>query len=164
MSAAPSLKNPLMDKEFINSFVSAAERTILLSAQIEISSMKASIETVDSLKGDVTGIVKLESSPYLGVLSISFPKDSILFIIQSMLGESHTEISSDVQDAVGELTNMIFGCAKTTLNQSGYAFKMSLPCVAVDKNYNWKTKNSPAIIIPMQIKGRGDFYIGISIS
>ncbi len=46
-----------------------------------------------------------------------------------MLGEKHTQINAEVSDAVGEMTNMIYGSAKTTLNQLGYNFEMAIPTV-----------------------------------
>ena len=46
-----------------------------------------------------------------GTITISFEKPSIFKILENMLGEPYSEINEEVRDAVGELTNMIYGTA-----------------------------------------------------
>jgi chemotaxis protein CheX len=55
--------------------------------------------------------------------------------MQKMLGEKPDSIDSDVQDMVGEITNMICGGAKNELGQKGYDFGMATPVVVSGKNH-----------------------------
>ena len=99
-----------------------------------------------------------------GTMSISFDKASIFAILENMLGEKHTEINDEVADAVGEMTNQIYGTAKTTLNQMGYGFEMAIPSVvkgtiSISKHYNGAT-----LVIPFNLPNGHCFHVDITVS
>lgn len=156
--------NPLLDKRFINAFVDGVIKTVSLMAQTEVTPGKPSIDTQFRSKGDVAGMVGMVFGQMKGTMSISFSKESIFFILENMLGEKHTTISDDVADAVGEMTNQIYGTAKTTLNQMGYAFEMAIPSVvkgtiSLSKHYNGAT-----LLIPFNLPNGHCFCIDITVT
>jgi chemotaxis protein CheX len=67
--------------------------------------------------------------------SISFDEGLVLEIMHQILGEKPDVIDSDLQDMVGEITNMICGGAKNELDQKGYDFGMATPVVVSGKNH-----------------------------
>jgi len=163
MSAAPKLENPLFDKNLVNAFADGVTKTLSMMANTQVTYGKPFIETNYTIRGEVAGIVGMAAPPLRGVLSLCFPKASILLIVENMLGEKHTEVTQEVADAVGELTNMIYGAAKTTLNQLGYNFEMALPTV-VNGNFNMKADAKGAtLVLPFEI-GKEKFFVGISVS
>ncbi len=164
MSAAQVIQNPLLDKKLINAFIDGVKMTLSTMAQTTAVCGKPFIETDFKLRGDIAGMVGMVAPPMKGTLIISFPKDAIFHIIKNMIGETHSEITNDVSDAVGELTNMIYGSAKTSLNQLGYNFEMAIPTIIRGDFTINKTQPAPTLIIPFQLENKSEFYIEITVS
>ena len=81
-----------------------------------------------------------------------------------MLGEEYQEISKDIIDGAGELTNMIFGQAKVTLNQKGYGIQTAIPSVISGKNHSLSAlTKGPIVVIPFSTEA-GPFFIEICVS
>ena len=81
-----------------------------------------------------------------------------------MLGEEFTTLNSEIIDGAGELTNMIFGQAKITLNEKGYGIKTALPSVIAGKDHslNAMTKG-PVVVVPFTTP-KGNFFVEICLS
>ncbi|RYZ87573.1 MAG: chemotaxis protein CheX, partial [Proteobacteria bacterium] len=101
--------------------------------------------------------------PLKGTLLISFSKGSIFHIMQNMLGEKHEELTDEVSDAVGELTNMIYGTAKTALNQMGYNFEMAIPSVIRGSFVVTKANKGATLVIPFELKDGTSFSVKITV-
>jgi chemotaxis protein CheX len=166
MSAAAKKEestNPLFDKRLLHAFVDGVIKTLATIAQTETKVGKPFIEPEFSDKGDIAGMVGMVAPPLKGTLLLSFSKDSILHIIENMLGEKHTGIDADVSDAVGELTNMIYGTAKTALNQMGYNFEMAIPSVIRGELLVSKSNKGATLVIPFELKNNSVFYVKITV-
>jgi chemotaxis protein CheX len=155
--------NPLLDKRLINAFIEGVIKTLSTMAYTEVSTGKASIEAKFSSKGEIAGMVGMIAGPIKGIMTISYPKPGILKIIENMLGETYSEINTDVKDAVGELTNMIYGSAKTSLNNLGYNFEMAIPTVIIGSFEISKLHNGATLIIPFNLKTGDVFYVEITV-
>lgn len=164
MSAAPKIENPLFDKRLLNAFAEGVSKTLQMMANTPVTYGKPTIETNYVLRGEVAGVVGMTAPPLRGQLTLGFPKNSILLIIENMLGEKHTEITQEVSDAVGELTNMIYGTAKTSLNQLGYNFEMALPTVINGQFNMTTTSNGATLVLPVKLTPTDEFFVGISVS
>jgi chemotaxis protein CheX len=99
-----------------------------------------------------------------GTMSISYSKSAIFKILENMFGEKHTEVNSEVTDAVGEMTNQIYGSAKTTLNQMGYAFEMAIPSVITGTFTISNHHQGATLVIPFEIEGGEFFYVEITVA
>lgn len=165
MSAAPKLEglNPLFDKRLINAFVEGVIKTLKTIAQTDATPGKPFIEPQFVLKGEIAGMVGMVAPPLKGTLLISYGKDSIFHILENMLGEKHTQIDSEVADAVGEMTNMIYGSAKTTLNQMGYNFEMAIPTVISGDFKIVHADKGATLVIPFNLKNGSTFYVEITV-
>ncbi|HEY8270137.1 MAG TPA: chemotaxis protein CheX [Pseudobdellovibrionaceae bacterium] len=166
MSAAPKIVpevNPLFDKKLLQAFVDGALKTLATIAQTEAKVGKPHIETRLSEKCEIAGMVGMVAPPLKGTLLISFTKESIFQIMENMLGEKHTEISNEISDAVGELTNMIYGTAKTALNQMGYNFEMAIPTVIRGEFTLSKSTKGATLVIPFELKNNSAFHIAITV-
>jgi chemotaxis protein CheX len=162
---APQIKqNPLVDKAFINAFGEGVMKTLQMMAQTNCKPKAPRVEPKFQPTGDVAGMVGMVAGPMKGTLTISFSKESIFKILENMLGETYTEINNDVGDAVGELTNQIYGSAKTTLNQLGYSFDMAIPTVIRGQFQISKYHSGATLIIPFAIEGSpAEFSIEITV-
>lgn len=163
MSAAAQLSNPLLDKRLINAYIESVIKTLKNMASTDAIPGKAFIEQNYVQKGDIAGNVGLFCPPFKGNLLICFDKGCIFQIIDNMIGEKHTELTQEVSDAVGELTNMIYGSSKTSLNQLGFNFDMAIPTVISGAFKLSHKENAPTLVIPFTLKDNSSFYIQITI-
>ncbi len=165
MSAAPKVEvlNPLFDKRLINAFVDGVIKTMKTMAQTNVTPGKPFIEPQFVLKGEIAGMVGMVAPPLKGTLLISYGKDSIFQILENMLGEKHTEINKEVSDAVGEMTNMIYGSAKTSLNQLGYNFEMAIPSVISGEFRIIQADKTATLVIPFNLVTGSTFYVEITV-
>lgn len=163
MSAAPKITNPILDKMIINSIVHGVTKTIHTMANTTVTPGKPFVDPQFSPRGDVAGVVGMVSQGFKATLTLSFPKAAILMIIENMLGETHTEITNDVFDAVAELTNMIYGCAKATLNDSGHKFEMVIPTVIKGEFIMLQHSKSATLVVPFRLQNNSEFFIELSV-
>lgn len=164
MSAAPIQQNPLFDKKLITAFVDGVTKTLSTMATTPTTPQKPFIEKTYVAKGEIAGMVGMVAPPLRGQLLISYSKDAILQIYENMIGEKREDIDQDIKDAVGELTNQIYGSAKTTLNQMGYKFEMAIPMV-IHGNFTVYQENPGAtLVIPFELSNKAVFFVEISVT
>jgi chemotaxis protein CheX len=162
---APKLEkvNPLLDKRFVNAFIEGVVKTISMTAGTDVQTEKPIIEKEFRCKGEVAGVVGMVCGELRGTLSIAFSKESIFTILECMLGEKHTEITPAVTDAVGEITNQIYGSAKTSLNQMGYNFEMAIPSIIHGAFTISKFHNGATLVVPFTLDNGTQFYVDITV-
>ena len=124
-----------MNAQFINPFIAALLNVMQTMAQTELVPGKPKKKSDDQAKGDISGLIGMVGEKVQGSMSISFDEGLALEIMYKMLGEKPGAIDVDVQDMVGEITNMICGGAKNELDQKGYDFGMATPIVVSGKNH-----------------------------
>ena len=127
-----------MNAEFINPFIAALLNVMQTMAQTELVPGKPKKKSVNLASGEISGVIGMVGDKIQGSMSISFEKGLVLEIMHKMLGEKPDGIDSDVQDMVGEITNMICGGAKNELGQKGYDFGMATPVVVSGTNHTIK--------------------------
>jgi chemotaxis protein CheX len=155
--------NPLLDKRLINAFIEGVIKTLSTMASTEVSTGKPTVEPKHSPKGEIAGMVGMVAGSMKGTMTISYSKVGISKILENMLGETYPEITPEVQDAVGELTNMIYGTAKTSLNQLGYSFEMAIPSVITGTFQISRFHSGATLVIPFNIKGGDTFFVEITV-
>ena len=118
-----------IDVQFVNHFLSSTTKT--LETQFSLPSKPGrptqKKNTDPFLKGDVCGLISIDSQYFKGTLSISFPKDVFLKLVENVFGEEETEVTEENIDIVGEIANIILGDAKSKLANLGYKVNSALP-------------------------------------
>lgn len=113
--------------------------------------------------GDVSGIMALERDQIEGSLVLSFPKETIFFILGRVYGQDFLDVDASVQDAVGEFTNIIYGGVKLGLKKAGHDFKMALPSVVIgDKHRVLGSAVSGSLTLPFDLGGH-PFHVSIQL-
>ncbi|MEK6580360.1 MAG: chemotaxis protein CheX [Bdellovibrionota bacterium] len=108
---------------------------------------------------DIIGIIGGTSTKLKGSITLCFPRPVFLLLMSGMLNEKITEITRELEDGVAELLNIIFGNAKSTLNQSGHEIQMAIPTVLKgDQVRSAYPPGSIVFVVPFQTKA-GEFYI-----
>ena len=118
--------------------------------------------TLAPLENSITGVIGLAGT-HKGVLAMHFPKPVAMAITGSFLGMDVDEINEDVEDAVGELANMLGGSVKSILSAKGRDIDLSLPTVISGKNYDFQpTREIERVVIPFQCDA-GDFIVELEL-
>ena len=84
-------------------------------------------------------------------------------ITSSFLGMDVDVINEDVEDAVGELANMLGGNVKSLLSENGRDIDLSLPSTITGQQYDFQpTSDAERIIIPFRCDA-GEFTIDLQL-
>jgi chemotaxis protein CheX len=110
----------------------------------------------------ISGIIGLAGTRK-GVLAIHLPYKVAMTITGNFLGMEVEEINSDVEDAVGELANMIGGSTKSILSANGRDISLSMPTTISGKQYDFQpTKDADSLVIPFTCE-TGGFLIELQL-
>lgn len=148
--------------ELSNKIIEAAKEIFSTMVMMEISvngdQMAESIPLTESISG-VIGM----AGTHKGVLAIHIPNKVAMTITGSFLGMDVEEINEDVEDAVGELANMLGGNVKSILSENGKDIDLSLPTTITGQQYDFQpTKDAERIIIPFSCD-TGEFTIDFQL-
>ena len=117
-----------------------------------------------SIFGAVTGVIGLAGSNANGSLVLSFEKTVVLHLTSQMLGEHYAEVTPEIVDAVGEMTNMICGQAKQQLADQGYKIEMATPLVLVGKEVVLRDRTDRDVFVVRFKTTVGDFVIETNLA
>ena len=144
---APSKENP-MDPSLAKPFIKATKDVLAAMAALEVSAGTPYIKKDRMARGDVSAVIGITGDKQ-GTFSISFDRKTAVHIVKQMLGDAIEDILQDVQDAMGEITNMISGQARVGLVEMGLKLQGSTPSVIMGDNHTIAHMTSAmAIAIP----------------
>ncbi len=119
-------------------------------------------EPVTHFHCSVTGMVGLAGT-YTGILSIHCPLSFALRITSNMLGMEVDEVGEDVNDALGEIANMLGGYVKQVLSKGGLDINLSIPTVISGEEYTVNAmSDSDCVVIPFTNEGER-FLVGLKL-
>lgn len=127
-----------MKLNLINPFIDAVNNlfTTMLSASVKKGNI--GVSTDHSHPYEVTALIGL-SGDVRGTVSLSFPTDTALKMVNKMLMIDSDVVDDTVIDGVGELVNIVAGSAKSKLIKSdGRPLDLSLPNVVKGEDYTIK--------------------------
>lgn len=152
-----------MNVKFINPFLEGTLSVLKTMAFVEPKAGKPYLKTDSMAKGDISGIIGLTGSA-TGSMALSFSEAAILKIVSNMLGEKYKTMSPEIQDAVGEITNMISGVARKNLEGDGFYIQSAIPTVVTGKNHSiTHVMGGPSLIIPFEID-EGTFVVDVCLT
>ena len=131
--------NSKIDVNFIVPFVESTLEVLKLMAQTPATKEKVYLKSGNEPSGDISAIVPMSSSKFLGSFAISFEENCFLEVVSNMLSEEYTNINSDNRDAVGEICNQVFGMAKARMNdEMGLDIAKAIPTIIEGKKHTLK--------------------------
>lgn len=114
------------------------------------------------LQNSITGVIGLAGT-YKGVLAIHCPNEVAMAITGSFLGMDVEEINEDVEDAVGEIANMLGGSVKSILSENGRDIDLSLPSIIRGESYEFQpTREVDRVVIPFECDA-GKFAVELEL-
>ena len=151
-----SSKKPGLDVQMINPFLEATVMTLEQQANIKCEPQKPQLINLDDkLRSDdiaIAGVISLSTEQFSGSITLAFPETVFLKIYESMCGEAVEKINEEIEDAAGELLNIIYGSAKTKLNeQCNYKLAPALPTILSGEKIKIRqTTYQKVIVLPFQ--------------
>jgi len=137
--------------EYVNPFLNGTVNVLKTMAFIEPKPGKPFLKRDRMAIGDISGVIGLTGSTQ-GAVVVSFSKAAALRVISSMMGETFADLTDEVRDAVGEITNMISGDARRSLAELGANFEAGIPTVVVGKGHEITSMSKgPCLAIPFKI-------------
>lgn len=150
-----------MNLELIDPFIKSASNVLTTMGSMEATHSDP-VVCKELPPTDVTGILNMVSDSVEGVLAVSFTKPVIFELTKRLIGISPTDIDEDVKSLVGDITNMVYGGAKTILDDEGYNFDMSIPTVIQELDINIDFYKNSSVVVTTFETEVGKFYIQIS--
>ncbi|MGD0844287.1 MAG: chemotaxis protein CheX [Geobacteraceae bacterium] len=129
---------------------------------MEVEDCYPLVEPVTEFHCSITGMVGLAGS-YTGILSIHCPAHLAMKMTSNMLGMEVEEVGEDVNDALGEIANMLGGHVKQVLSKGGLDLNLSIPTVISGETYTIRSmENQDCVVIPFRCDGE-KFLVGVTI-
>ena len=107
-----------MDATLVNPFIEGTLHILDTTAFVKVKPEPPFLKKDRKAHGDISGFIEI-SGDLTGTAAISFSKKSILGIVSAMFGEEMTEINEEINDAVGEISNMVAGHVTTKIGEMG---------------------------------------------
>ncbi|MGB3212372.1 MAG: chemotaxis protein CheX [Desulforhopalus sp.] len=148
--------------EISSRIIESAKEIFSTMVMMEISVNDDHITKTIALTDSISGVIGLAGT-YKGVLAIHIPNKVAMAITSSFLGMDVDTINEDVEDAVGELANMLGGNVKSILSDNGRDIDLSLPSTITGQQYDFQpTKEAERIIISFNCDA-GEFAIDLQL-
>lgn len=145
--------------EHIHAFIDSAKEVFECMTGAPLGVTAPRIRT-ESDTTEITCVIRLEGDLH-GAASVGVDADSAWTIFQMMTGEAAPEDPGDVLDAMGELTNLIVGGAKTRFNLE--SVRMTCPDITQNQQHLSEIESETAIItIPCETQD-ARFQIDVAI-
>jgi len=122
-----------MDAALVNPFVEGTLHILETTAFVKVKPETPFLKKDRIAQGDISGVLEI-SGDLSGSAAISFSEKSILGIVSAMFGEDMVEINDEINDAVGEISNMIAGHATTKIAEMGKKIKVKFKEVKIGRD------------------------------
>lgn len=152
----------LEEQELASYIIAATKEVFSTMVMMELEDQYPLREPVTKLNCSITGMVGL-AGKYSGILSIHCPQNFALRITSNMLGMDVEEVGEDMNDALGEIANMLGGHVKQVLSKGGLDLNLSIPTVISGESYSVNCMaDKDCVIIPFASAGE-KFLVGLTL-
>jgi chemotaxis protein CheX len=142
--------------------IEAAKEIFSQMVMMPISVNGDCLSTYTAFCDSISGVIGLAGT-HKGVLAIHIPQKVAMAITGTFLGMEVEELNEDVEDAVGELANMLGGNVKSILSANGRDIDLSLPSTIIGQRYDFQpTKEAARVIIPFTCDA-GEFVVDFQL-
>jgi chemotaxis protein CheX len=145
-----------LDETLAQEISTAVLNAMRQTFQVDVQAGKYEVgEGMVSLVGDVSGVIGMVQSHLEGTLTLCLTFETVRDILPQIVGKSVAITHEMAVDAVGEITNMIFGQIKSNLGQRGYHLKLGIPCVVTGKgHFVSQFHRGRYMIVPFHLDGQ----------
>ena len=151
-----------MNVAFINPFIEATLRSLEMMASISAEKTGLELREDHITAYEISSIIGITGETS-GSVVISMPERLACRIASNMLMEEITVMNRMVEDAIGEIGNIVVGDARRSLMQEGFNLTISIPTVVIGAGHRIsRPGNIPCIAIPFTTE-YGDFEVNVGL-
>ena len=162
-SVLSTFEEKIMDPALARPFITATKDVLSAMADLDVVAGTPYVKKNTMTCGLVSAMIGITGDRQ-GAFCVSFERDTAVHIVTQMLGEAIEDLMLDVQDAMGEITNMISGHARVGLVDMGLKLQGSTPSVIMGENLSISHgAASKAMVIPFSCEA-GAFTLEFSLS
>jgi chemotaxis protein CheX len=162
LNAAVAASVHVTEEEMATHVIDATKEVFSTMVMLDVEDCFPLSEPVTRFKCSITGMVGLVGT-YSGVLSIHCPQPLALKITANMLGMEEEEASEDINDALGEIANMLGGHVKMVLSKGGMDINISIPTVISGEEYTINSMSeSDCVVVPFNT-GEQKFLVSLKL-
>lgn len=145
MLATTQRETANLTTEIVNPIIQAARDVFDMMLGCKVARRNLALQSRETPFHDVTAVIGL-SGGCVGSICLSFPKETVFGIVQTLLDHEVDHIDSVVCDAVGEFTNMVAGSAKEKLTE--LQLNMGLPNIVhgSDHHVDFPSQSQPLVV------------------
>ena len=122
-----------MEERYLNPFIIGAKHVFKTMLDIDLTAQPPFMKDDRRTTADVTGVMGF-TGDRRGTMSFSMSISGALKIYERLMCENFDQISPEIIDAVGELTNIISGQARKELEKESLHLTAHVPMVFVGQN------------------------------
>jgi chemotaxis protein CheX len=139
-------------------FIKAAQDILQTMANLHPVVGAPYVKREKTQEGDLSALIGV-TGDRRGTISITFQRNAAYALLVGMLGDDVHDVQNDMEDVVGEITNMVSGQARASLVETGLTMHGSTPTIIAGQGHTLHHKASgPPIAIPFEL-GDGKFTI-----
>ncbi len=155
----PTDKPEPLHVKLVPAFIEAIRSVFQTMAKVKVSILDPHLKTEVREPYDVSGIIGFTGA-LKGSAILAFPQATAMELVARFAGMRFEPDTADFADAVGELTNMVAGTAKSTLGETA---GISTPLVVLGANHSVPPlRDLPCLVIPCRCEF-GDFAIELNV-
>lgn len=125
----------MTEEALVKSLIKDVQDVFITMVGVEdLMHLPIQIDVTTHFKECLTAMVGIAGT-YNGLVSVHIPWQLAISFTSLMLGMEVTEIDDDVNDAMGEIANMIAGSFKQHLSKGGSDIQLSTPSVVNGSDY-----------------------------
>ncbi len=150
-----------MKAEYINPFISSLGTVFQTMLSCDVTRGAITLKDGNHPRHPISGVIGL-SGHAVGTVVLSVSQSVALKAASTMLMTEATEVDADVLDAVGELTNMVAGRAKSQLEE--LQLSVSLPSLITGTDHEIRfPSNVTPICVPFETEW-GDLTLEVGLA
>lgn len=162
LNAGVSLSTSFTEEQVAGYVIEATREVFSTMVMMEVTDEFPLKEPVSRFKCSITGMVGFAGT-YSGVISIHCPVALALKITSNMLGIDCDDVNEDLNDAIGEIANMLGGSVKQNLSKGGLDVKLSIPTVISGEDYTVNSlSDNDCVVVPFTI-GELTLLVGLTL-
>lgn len=144
--SAPNARSSQLTAEYVNPLIVATRNVFAAMLGCVPNRTGLRLRSADDPRHEVSAVIGVTGKA-VGTIVLSLSQQAACEVLQRMIGTEAAQITGEVCDAVGELTNMIAGASKAQLAK--YELSISLPNVISGNNHRI---HFPSNVRPMVIE------------
>lgn len=151
-----------MNVAYVNPFIESTLRSLDMMAGIKADKTGLALKDDLITTFDISAIIGLTGETS-GSIIISMPESLACKVASNMLMEEITSLNKSVEDAIGEIGNIVVGDARRALIQEGHSLSIAIPMVVIGAGHKIsRTGDIPCIAIPFTTEF-GDFEVNVGL-